>query len=150
MDINSEAPWQYIDHAQPPGCAYEQSHRAVFPGDEPGVRTARAWLWSYIECHPRREDIAQVAAELAANAIHHTASQEGQFALSVEHEETGTRVTVEDEGTPDSKPELCPPAEGAVNGHGLMLVDALTDAWGHADGDYCGRQVWAWWDSQAS
>lgn len=127
----------------------DELHRATFPGDAPGVRTARLWLWAYIECHPRRDDIALVAAELAANAVQHTASQESQFALSVEHEETGTRVAVEDEGSPDSKPELCPPRDGTVGGRGLMLVDALTDAWGHdADGEYYwGRQVWAWWDS---
>ena len=120
-------------------------HRAAFPGDERGVRTARAWLWGHLDGHRRADDIALVAAELAANAMRHTASQGWLFALSIEHEEAGTRITVEDLGG-DTKPELHAVDEETMHGHGLALVDALSDVWG-SDGDCNGRDVWAWWDA---
>ena len=110
------------------------------------MRAARMWLWSYIDRHRRANDIELCAAELAANAIRHTASRGWLFAVTVEHEEAGTRITVADFGG-DDKPELPRPAGvDELHGHGLALVDALTDAWG-TDGDVHGRDVWAWWDT---
>lgn len=95
-----------------------QQHRASFPGDEAGVRAARVWLRGYIEGHSRRDEIALVAAELAGNAIRHTASGGDLFALSVEHEEAGTRLTVEDNDPTTASPSSVRPAGTPRRGTG--------------------------------
>lgn len=122
-----------------------EKHRAAFTGDESGVRTARAWLWGYIDGHARAGDVALVATELCSNAIAHTASQGWLFALTVERDEAGTRITVADFGG-DDKPELREFGCANMHGHGLALVDALADAWG-TEGDVFGRDVWAWFNA---
>lgn len=122
--------------------------RAPFPGSPSGVRHARQWLRQRMAGHPRADDIDLCAAEIATNAVHHTASAGWLFAVSVEEEPAGARVTVEDFGTADSKPEPIPPtaiADEGDSGWGLLLVTALADAWGY-DGDASGRDTWAWWD----
>lgn len=125
--------------------------RAVFPGDPAGVRRARDWLGARVSGHPRADDIDLCAAELATNALRHTASAGSLFAISVEEEQAGTRVTVGDLGTTDTKPEPKPDdlAEAISSGRGLTIVAALSDAWG-SDGDVLGRDTWAWWDRDAA
>lgn len=125
-------------------------HRHEFTGDELGVRRAREWLAEHLSEHPLRHDIALVATELCANAIRHTASAGRTFALVLERDGDGatTRLTAEDLGSSDTKPERQEPADGDIHGHGLLLVNETADAWG-SDGDRNGREVWAVWDAPA-
>lgn len=77
----------------------------------------------------------------------HTESNGSLFAVRFEPERRRVRLTVEDLGG-DEEPRIKLFAGSyngdLVGGHGLALVEALSDDWG-VDGDELGREVWAVW-----
>ncbi|WP_455351559.1 ATP-binding protein [Streptomyces sp. SYSU K217416] len=93
-----------------------------------------------------RDTAALVVSELVTNAVVHTGSNQVGCELTVD--EGRLRITVRDQGVLPTGPRLRrdSPEEG---GRGLLLVDALSSAWGAQEtgragsGRGPGRLVWA-------
>jgi hypothetical protein len=90
---------------------------------------------------PARDDVICVAAELAANAILHTASGwDGHFEVGISWLDSAVRVTVSDSGSPTGPRHAgCLMAEA---GRGLLIVNTLASKTG-LTGDAHGRTLWA-------
>jgi len=116
----------------------------VFPGQEDQITEAASFVAQLLGSHPDRDGIARCAAELAANAIRHTATgQDGFFATEVTWTGQTVRVAVSDGGAstgPVTAPDGTRPAAGPE--HGLARLARLSSRWG-TEGDYRGRVVWA-------
>jgi anti-sigma regulatory factor (Ser/Thr protein kinase) len=111
-----------------------------------GARLARlltvAHLASWGLSSPRAE---QVVAELAANAVLHGRVPGRDFRLTLTVTD-GTRLRVEvtdtrGEALPSSG--RVPPRDDAESGRGLLLVEALSEAWGVDVGPPPRKSVWA-------
>jgi hypothetical protein len=115
----------------------------VFPGQEDQITEAASFVAQLLGSHPDGDGIARCAAELAANAIRHTATgQDGFFATEVTWTGQTVRVAVSDGGAstvPVTAPDGTRPAGPE---HGLALLARLSSRWG-TEGDYRGRVVWA-------
>ncbi|MEE4545103.1 ATP-binding protein [Streptomyces sp. V4-01] len=88
---------------------------------------------------------ASVVAELAANAVTHgrVAGRDFELRLTLDRDAAVIRVEVSDaraERRPATPP--VPPDGDAESGRGLLLVQALTRAWGVSSRDV-GKTVWA-------
>ena len=71
----------------------------VFPGQEDQITEAASFVAQLLGSHPDGDGIARCAAELAANAIRHTATgQDGFFATEVTWTGQTVRVAVSDGG----------------------------------------------------
>ena len=122
----------------PPG------YSETLPCTPESARTARRLLRTALAAWGQEElfhDGALIVTELAANAAEHSGSR--FIRIVITHTQHATiRIGVEDKShtMPVLKqPNGLPPY---VRGHGLTLVDALTDRWG-TDLFQWGKQVWA-------
>ena len=115
----------------------------VFPGQEDQITEAASFVAQLLGSHPDGDSIARCAAELAANAIRHTATgQDGFFATEVTWTGQTVRVAVSDGGA-STVPVTAPDGTRAAGPeHGLALLARLSSRWG-TEGDYRGRVVWA-------
>ncbi|MFD7445026.1 ATP-binding protein [Streptomyces sp. NPDC059909] len=87
------------------------------------------------------DTVALVASELFTNAVVHTASD--RVLCELRDTEGQLRIAVQDEGCPPGEPRLCRVSEDE-RGRGLLLVDAVSSAWGAHDAQPGpGRIVWA-------
>ncbi|MGW7072428.1 ATP-binding protein [Streptomyces sp. NPDC054855] len=89
------------------------------------------------------ETVAQIVAELAANAATHGRVPGRDFELRLAYEGGGVRIEVSDcraECGPPLAPQL--PAPEEESGRGLLLVAALASEWGVAKREV-GKTVWA-------
>ncbi len=129
----------------PAGVSAAHRWRRVFPGQQPELEELRHWLAALLPDGPAREDVQAVAAELAANAVRHTASgRDGFFAVEItwHAEPPAVRIAVADGGAPTS-PALSASLDATgAQARGLRLVRALATRTG-ACGDERGRLVWA-------
>lgn len=102
---------------------------------------------------PRVADAEAVACELAVNAVQYTPSGQpgGKFAVGIDREPASVVLRVRDAGGETVPHIVSTPAPGrgdepemhlTDHGRGLLLVDALSDAWGYVDIP-SGRSVWA-------
>lgn len=89
--------------------------------------------WSLTEL---RDDAGLVVTELVANAIKHA---ESDCQLRIARFDGGVRIEVHDSGA--GTPEPRPVSETAEDGRGLLIIAALSTAWGIADADP-GKTVW--------
>ncbi len=118
--------------------------RKVFPGQENQVREVRRFVGELLADHPNCDDIVLCAAELATNAIRHTASgRGGSFVTEVSWTGRTARVAVADEGS-STAPFWRPPSADimAETDRGLDILARLSASCG-SDGDERGRVVWA-------
>jgi anti-sigma regulatory factor (Ser/Thr protein kinase) len=98
------------------------------------ISVVRGWHLGLSE--DRLEDLRLLTSEVVTNALSHTS---GACAVCVRW--TGTRVRVE-VTDPDPAPPQCGDATpDDESGRGLMLVSALSAAWG-VDPDAAGKIVW--------
>ncbi len=117
------------------------SSEAMWPGAPESVALARAFVADELRDNrlPGLVDEAQlVASELATNAVRHA---ETPFVVSIERNDGHVTISVRDWSA--VIPVAEPPQPLATNGHGLLLVSALSVTWGitvKADG---GKSVWA-------
>jgi serine/threonine-protein kinase RsbW len=128
----------------------ETSWRREFPGDPRQLAVMRRWLASLLPACPARDDLAVVATELGSNAILHTASQGGQFAVEVTRYQGAVRVAVTDVGAADGPRIIDDPL--GEHGRGLRAVRGLSARTGVSGGP-AGRRVWAdiaWGDAAAA
>lgn len=97
----------------------------AFPGDASQLRTMRRWIEDLLPPCPARDDVIEVAGELAGNAICHTLSGHGgEFGVRIEQMPDMVRVTVADRGG-ESGPRLVTDPMGE-HGRGLRIVSALS------------------------
>ena len=84
------------------------------------------------------DTVALLVSELATNSVRHAAAG---FTLDIERGPERIRVAVSDTGPGD--PEVRSPAPAEPSGRGLLIVEALSDAWGcsPAPGGI-GKTVW--------
>ncbi len=97
--------------------------------------TATLTDWSL---QPLIDPALLVASELAANAVTHADSA---FRIQLSLTQRTLRIDVIDFG--QGTPEPQPPSTTHEHGRGLLLIDALTTAWGIEDGPGSGKLVWA-------
>ncbi|MET9525309.1 ATP-binding protein [Streptomyces coeruleorubidus] len=131
--------------ASPVGAAAERRFRfelAAHPGSPAQARRlTRARLTGWSVCEDTCDSAALVVSELVTNAIVHTAST--HIVCELHDGDDLVRIAVRDEGCAPGQPHAASrtrPEE--EHGRGLLLVDALCDAWGaHEHGP--GLLVWA-------
>ncbi|KPC67693.1 ATPase [Streptomyces sp. NRRL WC-3753] len=115
---------------------------AAHPGSPSQARRlTRARLSGWAVCEDTCDTAALVVSELVTNAIVHTASR--HIVCELHDADDLVRIAVRDEGCAPGQPH---PSESQQpedeHGRGLLLVDALCDAWGaHENGP--GLLVWA-------
>jgi serine/threonine-protein kinase RsbW len=119
----------------------------VFPGEPPLVGQARSWIAELLPACSPLDDLLLLASELASNAVAHTRSGQpgGQFTVEVTWSPQSARVVVGDQGSDEVPVAVASPGEQGEyleSGRGLLLVDALSAAWGTA-GDADARWLWA-------
>ncbi|MFF2651545.1 ATP-binding protein [Streptomyces sp. NPDC058045] len=100
-------------------------------------------LWGLPYDGETSEAAALVVAELAANAVCHGRVAGRDFALCLTLGEGTLRIEVE-----DARGECVPvprtdPAADSETGRGLLLVEALSTAWGTGSRNGPGKTVWA-------
>ncbi|MFI6688989.1 ATP-binding protein [Streptomyces sp. NPDC050485] len=88
------------------------------------------------------ETAALVISELVTNAVLHTA---GDYILcELTDLQSLLRIAVRDLGCGSAGPRLCHSGDEEERGRGLLLVDAVSSAWGAHEAPYGpGRIVWA-------
>ncbi|WP_329424576.1 ATP-binding protein [Streptosporangium sp. NBC_01495] len=118
--------------------------RRTFPGRPSQVPEARRFVRFLLADSPFGRDAEQVVAELAANAVRHTASGRpyGTFVVEVVRKPETTRVTVYDSGQ-GAVPAVTHPALLGEGGRGLPLVIALASRVGCQGSRSHGHAVWA-------
>ena len=150
MPITSEAPEPERGRpAAPPPSTPGLRWRRVFAGEEGQLAAMRRWPMTLLPDGPARDDAVLVAAELAGNALRHTASgRDGWFAVEITWHASTVQVAVADQGAPTQPYVIDDPM--AEHGRGLMLVRGLSVRMGYC-GDERGRLVWArvLWDQSA-
>ncbi|WP_436736403.1 ATP-binding protein [Streptomyces sp. BBFR102] len=107
-------------------------------------RLTRERLAGWAVCRDTRETADLVVSELVTNAIVHTTSRRITCELRSLREGECLRIAVRDEGHAGPGPR---PAEGRPaeeHGRGLLLVAALSTAWGTLEAETgTGLTVWA-------
>ncbi|MET9066101.1 ATP-binding protein [Streptosporangium sandarakinum] len=123
------------------------TYRRTFPGRADQIPVARRFVRFLLEDSPRRDDAEQIVAELAANAVAHTASGQphGTFIVEVARRISAIRVTVYDCGWgPTPRFTRCHGADPlAEDGRGLALVAGLAVRVGVRGTQAVGHAVWA-------
>jgi hypothetical protein len=95
-------------------------------------------VWSV--CEDTCDTAALVISELVTNALVHTASS--RIVCELHDGDELVRIAVRDEGCAPGEPHPSPTQPEEEHGRGLLLIDALCDAWGaHENGP--GLLVWA-------
>jgi anti-sigma regulatory factor (Ser/Thr protein kinase) len=118
---------------------------ATYPGTPGSVPEVRRFVRDFISGSPRAYDLELISAELATNAIRHTPSGEwgGTFTVSISRRLGYARLEVHDLGNAQWIPAAGDSGELADNGHGLEVVAALADEFGHHQAVGQGQVAWA-------
>lgn len=100
--------------------------------------------WGYPYGTPVNDAVTLITAELAANAVRHGRVPGRDFLLRLTEDAAGVlRVEVSDTRG-ERRPALSAPRPEGESGRGLLLVEALADAWGVEPREGAsGKTVWA-------
>jgi anti-sigma regulatory factor (Ser/Thr protein kinase) len=119
--------------------------RLTVPGRPEYVHETRTFVAKALgDLHPSLDDAVLLTSELVTNAVTHTGSRApgGTVTVVVAESSGGVRIEVADGGS-----DLCTPVVRgevyAADGHGLQLVQNLSDQWGYLR-DEAGTTVWFW------
>nr|WP_307620016.1 ATP-binding protein [Streptomyces sp. V3I7] len=128
----------------PGGVAVERRFRfelAAHPASPAQARRlTRARLAGWSVSAETRDSAALVVSELVTNAIVHTTSC--RLVCELRRHEDSVRISVCDEGCAPGEPHPSPQQPEEEHGRGLLLVEALCEAWG-AQEHGPGLLVWA-------
>lgn len=109
--------------------------------DRTSPKAAREFVHEALRPWPLPEDLVQrvllATSELVTNAIEHG---RGDPVLVVEVSARAVALQVRDEAS--KSPTMRPPSRSALGGRGLLIVEALSNRWGHSSDD-AGKWVWA-------
>jgi anti-sigma regulatory factor (Ser/Thr protein kinase) len=117
----------------------------TIPGRPEHVREARAFVAKALgDLRSGREDAVLLTSELVTNAVMHSASRcaGGTITVLITESAGGVRIEVADAGSDLSAPVVRGDVY-ASDGHGLFLVQTLSDQWGYLRDDD-GTTVWFW------
>jgi anti-sigma regulatory factor (Ser/Thr protein kinase) len=121
--------------------ATEWSREEVWPGTPESVALAREFVARHLEANflpGMIDEVRLVASELATNAVRHAKTP---FAVTIHRSNGEFTISVRDWSA--AVPVARTSAHLADGGRGLMLVDALSVAWGVAVKTDGGKSVWA-------
>jgi anti-sigma regulatory factor (Ser/Thr protein kinase) len=121
----------------------EWSHASVFDAHPASVPKARDFVEWHLEAHGRSgvaDDVRLIVSELATNAVVH--GDGVPFTVSLEEVEGSVRVAVHDDGGEMAAPCLARP-ELVETGRGLIIVEAVSAAWGVSADASGSKSVWA-------
>ena len=119
------------------------SHATVFDSRPASVSKARDFVQWHLEAHGRYgvcDDLRLIVSELATNAVVHGGGV--PFTVSLEEAAGSVRVAVQDDGLAMFSPRLAG-AELAESGRGLVIVEAVSAAWGVSADATGSKSVWA-------
>jgi anti-sigma regulatory factor (Ser/Thr protein kinase) len=100
----------------------------TFDGCLKGIHLVRAFVMTTLADHPCRDEAVLVAHEFAANAIRHASA--AKFRVELESEGARIRIAVVAASSRNGIPHVKGETETEEGGRGLLLVEALADAWG--------------------
>ncbi|WP_435744297.1 response regulator [Nocardioides sp. SYSU DS0663] len=132
------------DQGPPPGGPGEDGAAyaaASFPDVLESVPAARTFALEHIarwDLGRHEHDVALIVTELAANAVTHAASP---FEVRLRSGGAQLRVEVRDESPRTPEPQ--PFSETRESGRGMLLVSALSTAWGIEPIPGAGKVTWA-------
>ncbi len=115
----------------------------IIPGLPEHVCEARSFIAKALgELHPLLEDAVLLTSELVTNAVMHSNSRchGGTITVLIMEAAGDVRIEVADEGSDLSTPIVRGDVY-ASDGHGLFLVQTLSDQWGYTR-DRKGTTVW--------
>jgi anti-sigma regulatory factor (Ser/Thr protein kinase) len=115
----------------------------IIPGLPEHVSEARGFIAKALgELHPLLDDAVLLTSELVTNAVMHSNSHchGGTVTVLVMESAGGVRIEVVDEGSDLGTPIVRGDVY-ASDGHGLFLVQTLSDQWGYRR-DGRGTTVW--------
>ncbi|MEU3369034.1 ATP-binding protein [Streptomyces sp. NPDC006711] len=105
-------------------------------------RRSRAMLTGWGHDEELHETVSLVISELVTNAVVHTAGD--HILCELTDLRRALLIAVRDLGCGSAGPRLCHSGDEEERGRGLLLVDAVSSAWGSHDAPYGpGRVVWA-------
>jgi anti-sigma regulatory factor (Ser/Thr protein kinase) len=104
-------------------------------------RRTRGWLRRHRVGEEASESAVLIVSELVTNAVVHSGSAVIACVLLLGSDLL--RIEVTDQGTGPAGPAVRKPADDDVSGRGLLLISALSRAWGVIPADPAGRTVWA-------
>ncbi|MFF4361975.1 ATP-binding protein [Streptomyces sp. NPDC001604] len=117
---------------------FELAAHPASPAQARRLTRARLNVWSV--CEDICDTAALVISELVTNALVHTASS--HIVCELHDGDELVRIAVRDEGCSPGAPHASRARPEEEHGRGLLLIDALCDAWGaHEHGP--GLLVWA-------
>jgi anti-sigma regulatory factor (Ser/Thr protein kinase) len=110
------------------------------PAVQGSVSTARKFVTSAVAGVPSEvsDALIVIASELTSNCVRHGASA---FQVKIEQYEDRILIEVEDDG--DGEPVMRSPGPTDTSGRGLLITEALADAWGVRKPGSTGKTVWA-------
>jgi anti-sigma regulatory factor (Ser/Thr protein kinase) len=106
------------------------------PGEVAAARRFAAGVLKTWGCE--LDEVILAIGELAANAVLHARTH---FAVILSMSDDGLRIEVADFNP--RLPVAVEPPPGAVSGRGLMLVQAVSRAWGVHPEATAGKRIWA-------
>jgi serine/threonine-protein kinase RsbW len=118
-----------FDLAPHPASAGEARHRVL------------AWLSCYSVAPQAAEAAELIVSELVTNAVLYSRSDVIRCTLRLGGGLLWIEVTDRGVGLPE--PEARTPADDEMSGRGLLLVEAVSEAWGVSPALPSGRSVWA-------
>jgi serine/threonine-protein kinase RsbW len=118
-----------------------------FAGEPAEVGRARAWVSKLLPACDPLDELLIITSEFCTNAVAHTRSglPGGRFTAEVTWSPQAARVIVGDQGSdeiPAAAANAGGPADDMEDGRGLLLVSAMSAAWGTV-GDRRARWLWA-------
>jgi anti-sigma regulatory factor (Ser/Thr protein kinase) len=117
----------------------------TIPGRPEHVREARAFVAKALgDLRSGLDNAVLLTSELVTNAVMHSASRcaGGTITVQITESAGGVRIEVADAGSDLSAPVVRGDVY-ASDGHGLFLVQTLSDQWGYLRDDN-GTTVWFW------
>ncbi|KAF0649524.1 MULTISPECIES: ATP-binding protein [Streptomyces] len=137
-----------MNHDFPDLLTRPSSMQMKLPSSRAGARLGRelaaAWLRDHGVHREQAADALQIVAELAANAAVHGRVPGRKFLLVLQLQDDGHVLRIE---ATDTRAEAVPvprvPPPDSEHGRGLLIVTALADRWGLAEGPAPRKTVWA-------
>ena len=116
----------------------------AIPGRPEHVREARTFAARVLAgLGPVAETAMLLTSELVTNAVRHSRSRSpgGMVSLVILQDPAGVRIEVTDDGSDTGTP-VVKADTFASDGHGLMLVQSLSEQWGYLRSGAAGTTVW--------
>ena len=124
------------------GWPFDWCHETTLAADPLSPARARGFVVQHLVDHRLLtlvDPVRLVASELATNAVVHAHTP---FILSLSEQEQSVTVSVED-ADPTHLPALVPAGTAGEHGHGMRIIDLLSQSWGVSTDPQGAKLVWA-------